>query len=65
MAWLIKTYSNEQEVVLDNTMGEGSTGVACVKENRRFIGIEKELEYFNRAREDIDKTINDTKTVFD
>ena len=45
--WLIRTYSNEDEVVLDNCMGSGSTGVACVNTNRRFIGIEMNDEYFD------------------
>ena len=49
--YLIKTYSNEGDLVLDNTMGSGTTGVACIKENRRFIGIEQEMTYFNIAKE--------------
>ena len=40
-------------MVLDNCMGSGSTGVACKQENRRFIGIEKEKEYFDIAKERI------------
>ena len=40
--YLIKTYTNENEIVLDNTMGSGTTGLACLKTNRQFIGIEKE-----------------------
>ena len=47
--WLIKTYSNEGETVLDFTMGSGSTGVACLNTNRTFIGIEKDEEIFNIA----------------
>lgn len=46
LAWLIQNYSREGDTVLDNTMGSGSTGVACVRENRNFIGIEKDPEYF-------------------
>ena len=51
--WLIKTYTNEGDVVLDNCMGSGSTGVACANLGRSFIGIEKEQEYFNIAEERI------------
>lgn len=46
LEWLIKSYSNEGDIVLDNTMGSGSTGVACVNTNRRFIGIEKGRRLF-------------------
>ncbi len=49
LEWLIKTYTNEFDTVLDNTMGSGSTGVACKKTNRHFIGIEKDEKYFEIA----------------
>lgn len=49
LEYLIKTYTNEGELVLDNCMGSGSTGVACVNLNRKFIGIEKEKKYFEIA----------------
>ena len=49
LEYLIKTYTNEGEVVLDNCMGSGSTGVACLNINRKFIGIEKDEEYFEIA----------------
>ena len=59
LEYLIKTYTNENMIVLDNTMGSGSTGVACVNTNRRFIGIELEEKYFEisktRIKEAIDK----------
>jgi len=55
--YLIKTYTNEGQIVLDNTMGSGTTGVACVNTNRNFIGIEQELKYFEIAKERIDKAI--------
>ena len=54
---LIQTYSNEGNTVLDFTMGSGSTGVACVNTNRRFIGIELDEGYFNIAKERIGKAI--------
>ena len=54
LKWLIKTYTNENEIVLDNCMGSGSTGVACINTNRKFIGIEKDENYFNIAKERID-----------
>lgn len=53
MEYLIKTYTNEGETVLDFTMGSGTTGVACVRTNRKFIGIEKDEGYFNIAKERI------------
>ena len=55
--WLIKTYTNEGDLVLDNCMGSGSTGVACVNTNRNFIGIELDENYFNIAKERIENNI--------
>ena len=55
MEYLIRTYTHEGETVLDNCMGSGTTGVACVNTNRRFIGMEKELKYFEIARKRIDE----------
>jgi DNA modification methylase len=49
MEYLIKTYTNEGETVLDNCMGSGTTGVACKKTGRHFIGIEKDEKYFDIA----------------
>jgi len=46
MEYLTKTYTNPEELVLDNTMGSGTTGVACMNTGRRFIGIERDEEYF-------------------
>lgn len=49
MEYLIRTYTNQGEIVLDNTMGSGTTGVACLNTGRRFIGIERDPTYFNVA----------------
>lgn len=54
---LIKSFTNEGDLVLDNCMGSGSTGVACKNINRKFIGIEKEEQYFNIAKERIENKI--------
>ena len=56
MEYLIKTYTNEGETVLDFTMGSGSTGVACKNLNRKFIGIELDEEYFKIAQDRISAT---------
>ena len=53
LEYLIKTYTLENETVLDFAMGSGSTGVACKNLNRQFIGIEKELKYYNIAKDRI------------
>lgn len=53
MEYLIKTYTNEGDTVLDNCMGSGSTGVACINLNRKFIGMELKQEYFDIANERI------------
>ena len=56
MKYLIKTYTNEGDIVLDNCMGSGTTGVACVNTNRQFIGIEMNEEYFQLASDRISNT---------
>jgi len=56
MEYLIRTYTNENETVLDFTMGSGTTGVACVQTNRKFIGIELDPEYFKIAEKRISNT---------
>lgn len=53
MEYLIKTYTNEGETVMDFVMGSGTTGVACKNTNRKFIGIENNLEYFKIAEDRI------------
>lgn len=55
--YFIKTYTSEGATVLDNCMGSGSTGVACVNSNRNFIGIELDERYFNIAKERIESLI--------
>jgi len=57
MEYLIKTYTNENETVLDFTMGSGSTGVACVNTNRNFIGIEQDDNYFKIAEQRVKNKI--------
>lgn len=57
MEYLIKTYTNEGDTVLDNCMGSGTTGVACMNTGRRFIGIEMDEGYFNIAKERIESAI--------
>ena len=54
--YLIKTYSNEGDTVLDNCMGSGTTGVACIRTNRNFIGVELDEKYFKIAEERIKNT---------
>ena len=58
LKYLIRTYTDEGMCVLDNCMGSGSTGVACVELNRNFIGIELDEKYFNIAKQRIENTYN-------
>jgi site-specific DNA-methyltransferase (adenine-specific) len=55
--YLIKTYTNKGDLVLDNCAGSGTTGVACKNLNRNFIGIEKDPEYFKIAEKRINENI--------
>lgn len=57
MEYLIRTYSNEGETILDNCMGSGTTGVACMNTNRNFIGIEIDENYYNVAEERIKNAV--------
>ena len=63
LEWLINTYTDEGETVLDNCMGSGSTGVACVNTNRNFIGYELDEKYFEIAERKINECIE--TTIFD
>ena len=64
LEYLIKTYTNEGEIVLDNCMGSGSTGVACLNTNRRFIGIELDENYYNIACNRINNIKGDVLNEF-
>lgn len=57
MRYLVRTYSNPGETVLDNTMGSGTTGIAAVLEDRRFIGIEMDEKYFSMSKERIEAAV--------
>jgi len=59
--YLIKTYTNENETVLDFTMGSGTTGIACINTNRKFIGIELDKQYFEVAIKRINQHKAQTK----
>ena len=59
LEYLIKTYTNEGDLVLDFTMGSGGTGVACINTDRRFIGIELDENYFNIAEQRIKEADNE------
>jgi len=65
MEYLIRTYTNEWDVVLDNTMGSGTTGVGCIRSGRRFIGIERDPEYFKIATERIQSAQPDKLIIDD
>ena len=62
LEYLIKTYTIEGETVLDNCMGSGSTGVACINTNRDFIGIEKDDKYFEIAKKRIEEHLTTAST---
>lgn len=57
MEYMIRTYTSEYDLVLDNCMGSGTTGVACINTNRRFIGIEKDEKYFKIASNRINEAL--------
>lgn len=55
LEWLVKTYSNSGDLILDNCIGSGSTAIACINTNRNYIGIENNKEYYNISLERINK----------
>ena len=57
LEYLIKTYTNEGEIVLDNCMGSGSTGVACRNTGRKFIGIELDDKYFEISKSRLNEAV--------
>lgn len=59
VAYLVRTYTNEGDLVLDNCMGSGTTAIACIRENRNFIGFELDKEYFEKAT----NRINEEKSI--
>ena len=56
LEWFVKTYTNEGDTILDNCMGSGGTGVACINTNRNFIGYELDEKYFKIAKERLQNT---------
>ena len=63
LEYLIKTYSNEEDTILDFTMGSGSTGVACANLNRKFIGIELDNDYFKIAEKRIKEAYSQKRLI--
>lgn len=61
LEYLIKTYTNENEVVLDNCMGSGSTGIACLNTNRKFIGFELDEGYYEIAKNRIEEHLKNNE----
>ena len=61
MEWLIKSYSDAGDTVMDNCMGSGTTGVACVNTDRNFIGIEMDEGYYSIANKRIDEALGTIK----
>lgn len=59
MTWLVKTYTNRTSVVIEPFMGSGTTGVACIKTGRKFVGIEQDEKIFNIACGRLRRAIQD------
>jgi site-specific DNA-methyltransferase (adenine-specific) len=68
LKYLVKTYTNENDWVLDNTCGSNTTGIACYNLNRNYIGIEKDIDIYKVAKERVEKNIllraNEQQTLF-
>ena len=58
MEWLIKTYTNENDMVLDNCVGSGTTAIAAIRTNRRYIGIELDVDFYNITNQRIKDELN-------
>lgn len=63
LEYLIRTFTDEGNMILDNCMGSGSTGIACINTNRNFIGMELDNEYFNIASKRIKEKLNEQKSA--
>lgn len=63
LEYLVKTYTKEEEIVLDFTMGSGSTGVACLNTNRKFIGIELDDKYFEISKSRLNKAVENKEEL--
>lgn len=63
MEQLILIHSNEDDWVMDQFMGSGTTGVACINTSRNFIGIEQDEKYFNIAKQRLEKAVNESKST--
>lgn len=63
LEWLIKSYSNENDLILDNAMGSGSSAIACINTNRNFIGIDNSKEYFNISKKRVEENIKKDFTL--
>ena len=63
--YLIKTYTNEGETVLDNCSGSGTTAIACINTNRNYICIEKDNEYYNKSLDRIEKHLKSNRGLND
>lgn len=61
LEYLIRTYTDEGDTIMDNCMGSGTTGVACINTGRNFIGYEKEKKYFDIAQQRIDSAQKEAK----